>query len=177
MAKKKYTREKIIETGYNIQKDVGLERVTIRAIAKELGCSVMPIYEEFGTKEELYHEISSYSLERSMYLEDMYARYRYILAYGLKMPEQLLSFLDLKRQYDYQEELIEKLLFIMRKEPKLSRKTDQEILQLNARIELYIVGITYIYKKYDYSTENHKCLEQGLMTYVDVMVENMTKFS
>ena len=50
---KKFPKESIIETAYNIVKEEGFEQVNARRIAKELGCSVQPIFHNFTSMEDL----------------------------------------------------------------------------------------------------------------------------
>ena len=54
---RKFKREDIIDTAYNIVKDEGFGSINARRIAKELGCSIQPIFHNFSTMEELYKAI------------------------------------------------------------------------------------------------------------------------
>lgn len=54
---KKFQREDIITAAYNIVKIEGIEGVNARRIAKELGCSVQPIFHNFANMEILYQEV------------------------------------------------------------------------------------------------------------------------
>lgn len=54
---KKFQREDIVLAAYNIVKSEGIEGVNARRIAKELGCSVQPIFHNFASMELLYHEV------------------------------------------------------------------------------------------------------------------------
>lgn len=50
---KKFQKEEIIDTAYRIVEKEGLESINARRIAKELGCSVQPIFHNFSNMEEL----------------------------------------------------------------------------------------------------------------------------
>ena len=50
---RKFKREDIIDTAYNIVKDEGFESINARRIAKEMGCSIQPIFHNFATMNEL----------------------------------------------------------------------------------------------------------------------------
>lgn len=50
---KKFQRENIIDIAYEIVKNEGIENINARRIAKELGCSVQPIFHNFANMEEL----------------------------------------------------------------------------------------------------------------------------
>lgn len=54
---RKYTKEEIINTTYDIVKKEGFEKVNARRIAHELGCSVQPIFHNFTSMEELNKEV------------------------------------------------------------------------------------------------------------------------
>lgn len=54
---RKYTKEEIITTTYEIVKKEGFENVNARRIAHELGCSVQPIFHNFTSMEELNKEV------------------------------------------------------------------------------------------------------------------------
>lgn len=54
---RKYTKEEIINTTYDIVKKEGFENVNARRIAHELGCSVQPIFHNFTSMEELNKEV------------------------------------------------------------------------------------------------------------------------
>lgn len=50
---RKFQKEDIINIAYEIAKEEGFERINARRIAKELGCSVQPIFHNFSNMEEL----------------------------------------------------------------------------------------------------------------------------
>ena len=56
---RKFQREEIIDTAYEIVKKGGLHSINARRIAKELGGSVQPIYHNFKDMEELKEEVNS----------------------------------------------------------------------------------------------------------------------
>lgn len=57
-AKKKITREAIIEGALNTLRDGGYDSVNARSVAKKLGCSTQPIYLEFENMDELRIELT-----------------------------------------------------------------------------------------------------------------------
>lgn len=50
---RKFQKEDIIDTAYEIVKNEGFENVNARRIAKELKCSIQPVFHNFETMEEL----------------------------------------------------------------------------------------------------------------------------
>lgn len=49
----KYQKEDIIEAACNVAKEEGLSAINARRVAKELGCSVQPIFYQFANMEDL----------------------------------------------------------------------------------------------------------------------------
>ena len=49
----RYDRDIIIEAAFEIAKESGFSAISTRAVAKRLGCSVAPIYQNFATVDEL----------------------------------------------------------------------------------------------------------------------------
>lgn len=76
---RKFQREDIINTAYEIVKNEGFQSVNARRIAKELECSVQPIFHNFATMEELNEAV----------YKKIYEKYR----------EYMLSGVDSKKEY------------------------------------------------------------------------------
>jgi len=75
---KKYSREDIIEVGYNLAKNEGLNSINARRIAQELGCSVQPIFHNFKNMEEVIDEVykAIYRKYQSYMLADKEGNYK-----------------------------------------------------------------------------------------------------
>lgn len=69
---RKFQKEEIVSIAYEIAKKEGFEGINARRIAKELGCSVQPIFHNFSTMEELTKEV--YQKIYSKYKEYMLRR-------------------------------------------------------------------------------------------------------
>ena len=59
-----YSRNQIIETTFQLIREQGWSAVSVRAIAKKLGSSTMPIYSHMGSLEELENELRRKAQER-----------------------------------------------------------------------------------------------------------------
>lgn len=55
----KVTKENIIEKTYQILSEDGLESINARRIARELNCSVQPIFSNFNNMEDLINEVTN----------------------------------------------------------------------------------------------------------------------
>jgi AcrR family transcriptional regulator len=49
----RYTRDAIVDAAFEIAKEHGFSGISTRAVARRLGCSVAPIYQNFATVDEL----------------------------------------------------------------------------------------------------------------------------
>lgn len=68
------TKEDIIQTAYEITRKEGLKAVNARAIAKQLNCSIQPIFHKFQTMEGLKEEV----------VKMVYQEYTHYIEQGLK---------------------------------------------------------------------------------------------
>lgn len=58
------SKEMIIEAGYSIADELGIDQVNCRAIAKKLDCSTQPVFSRFPNMDELKEEIFNYACEK-----------------------------------------------------------------------------------------------------------------
>ncbi|WP_304178530.1 TetR/AcrR family transcriptional regulator [Leptotrichia trevisanii] len=64
MSRLKFTKEVVIEAGYELMKKEGFQNVSVRKIANYLKCSTAPIYFNFSTVDELKEEIINMCKEK-----------------------------------------------------------------------------------------------------------------
>ena len=64
MPKLKFTKEVVVEAGYELMKKKGFQNVSVRKIANYLKCSTAPIYFNFRTIDELKEEIINMCKEK-----------------------------------------------------------------------------------------------------------------
>jgi AcrR family transcriptional regulator len=58
MARKELiTKDKILETAFSLTREEGIENVTARKLAAQIGCSTQPIFRVYANMNELYEEI------------------------------------------------------------------------------------------------------------------------
>ena len=177
MAKKIYSRDIILKTAYSLSFEKGIEHVTIRQIAKELGCSVMPIYESFDSKEDLINELSTFNEEK--YIEKdktMYDRYYRLMREGIKYPNFYLSVADYDVRKKHNENIIAHVCRIVKKHEKLKQLSDHYAFQYNTRIEVFILGMVYVYKDLPESKKEDKKMMDILNNCIDAFIEYYSKF-
>lgn len=64
--RQKVTKEMILEKSFKIVRKSGIDAVTARSVAKEVGCSIQPIFSQFATMEELRFGTFEYISEHLM---------------------------------------------------------------------------------------------------------------
>lgn len=57
MPKQKLSRQDILDEGYRLAIEEGLDQVQVKIIAKNLNCSVQPVYSYFRNIDDLKHEV------------------------------------------------------------------------------------------------------------------------
>ncbi|MCF7931131.1 MAG: TetR family transcriptional regulator [Acholeplasmataceae bacterium] len=147
MAKKLYSKEKILESAYELALEIGVKKISMRKLADRIGCSVMPIYEQFSSKEELLSAIGVFVEE---YIEidniSLYNRYNNLLYYGLNYPDFYLNIVVPDTSHTHSAEALCKLCYIMKKDERLKDLTDKQVLVINSRIDVFMTGAIFIYK-------------------------------
>lgn len=139
---KKFQKEEIINSAYKIVKKEGLESVNARRIAKELECSVQPIFHNFSNMEELNEAV----------YEKIYKKYEEYMLSGINEERGYkntgLSYIRFAR--DYPEFF--KILFMQKTDLTFSNfisadKVDNEIIKVGQKL----TGLSY-----DEQREFHK---------------------
>ena len=64
MSRLRFTKEVVIEAGYELMKKEGFQNISVRKIANYLKCSTAPIYFNFSTVDELKEEIINVCKEK-----------------------------------------------------------------------------------------------------------------
>lgn len=102
--KVKFQKEEIVQAALNVARKQGIDAVTAREVAKELGVSVGPIFTWFDTMEQLKTEV--YALAK--------ARYREHILRGLDEPIPFLGIWRYYLAFARQEPELYRLLFLTR---------------------------------------------------------------
>lgn len=91
--RRKFLKENIIQTAYEIVKEEGFESINARRIAKELNSSVQPIFHNFATMEELKKEV----------YEKVYQKYKEYMLRGVEKEKDYkqmgISYIQFAKDY------------------------------------------------------------------------------
>lgn len=160
-ARKRIFKEDILSAGIRVIQKHGAEALTVRNIARELGCSTQPIYSEFRNLDALKAALLPYAEEK--YLRFSFTNYK----------ELALAFLEFAQT---QKELF-KFLYLRK------RKNGEKIIEdvnYDATVKLLSKNLEMTEKQ---AKDMHRwmqyyCYTQGVMLatdYRDLSIEEMGK--
>ncbi len=172
MANKKFSKEIILETAFELSKEIGVNALSMRMLAKELGCSVMPIYDAFESKENLVKSLSVYCIQETMMELDSYSifeRYHKMIDYGFRYPKFFLEYGLVPKEETLREVTMQKLYSLMRKDSRLKDLSDKALHLYNFEIEMFIVGCVYMMQNREYDADVTKRYKNLLTEFADAL--------
>jgi AcrR family transcriptional regulator len=150
-AKTQFSKEQIISAAFDIARDEGLDKITVRKVAEKLGSSIAPIYVNFQHIDELVEAVIQRTFEIAQRLLaeqdtgkpffDMgVASLRFANEYS-----QLFQDLVLKpnpHMQNYDQVMNPILLEQMRKDQDLAGFTDRELLDILLKMRVFQLGLS-----------------------------------
>lgn len=149
--KKKYTKKQIIDTAFELAKIEGIEGLTARKVADELGSSVAPIYVNFNDIEDLKkavaHKVFNVSREMSKekvtgdkFLDIGIASLRFAKEYSVLIQELVLKKNDYMEDYD--QELGSEIIQQMKDDPNLNNFNNEELMMILLKMRVFQLGLS-----------------------------------
>lgn len=147
--RKKFSKEDIIQAAFDIAKENGIDAITIRKVADQLGSSIAPIYVNFEDVEELIQEVINHTFEisKKLILEQNSGHpFRDVGIASIKFAKQysvLYRDLIMKNNPHMQHDE-EKLQFIieqMKKDPILDGLSDHDLKNIILKMEIFQTGL------------------------------------
>lgn len=148
--KKKFSKEQIIETAFEIAKHEGIDAITIRKVAENLGSSIAPIYVNFADAEELIREVMKriVLLSQQMIAEQNtgnpfhdigIASLRFAKEYSVLFRDLTMK----QHQYldTYDEDMGPILIDQMKQDPHLADFTEEELLSIFLKMRIFTLGL------------------------------------
>jgi AcrR family transcriptional regulator len=144
-----FTKANIIQATFEIYKDIGIEKITVRKIAGKLGCSVAPIYFNFKSIEVLKKCMMEKTLEillqytQKEYSENIFLNIGLgILAFAKDYKALYRTLFIDSSEYSYLiDELFHKNLQQMKKEKSLSELNEDELKRILEKTRLFTHGL------------------------------------
>lgn len=149
--KTKFSKQKIIDAAFDIAREQGIDGITIRKVANELGSSIAPIYVNFNDVEELKHavvvrvaEISKQMLmeqDSGQPFHDIgVASLRFAREYSVLYKDFILNQKDYMDTYD--QEMGEELIGQMKRDSDLDGFTDGELMVILLKMRVFTTGLS-----------------------------------
>ncbi|MEI3605647.1 TetR family transcriptional regulator [Pseudogracilibacillus sp. SE30717A] len=147
--RKKFSKQDIINAAFEIARKEGLDAITIRKVAKQLGSSIAPIYVNFDEVDELIQEVIHHTNEvaKRLVLEQNSGHpFRDIGIGGIKFArEYSVLYRDLfmknNPHMQHNEESFEFAIKQMKQDPNLHGFTDEELKDIILKMDIFHTGL------------------------------------
>ena len=170
MAKKIYQKAYVLDVAIELAKEVGLEKLSIRGIARKLNTSVSPVYDSFESKEDIIKEIIVSVLNQNAKQDTYFLRNKDLLNYGLSYPVLYRDIQTYTRTKKIETTHLSDILTLLKKEPILNKFSDNELRTINFSLLLYISGLVQ-YSEIDNDIEtNRHHYHQALEDFTRVII-------
>lgn len=151
--KKKFTKQQVIDSAFEIAQKEGIDGITIRKVADHLGSSIAPIYVNFNDVEELKSavvkkvaEVSKQMLNEldtgNPFHDIGVASLRFAKKYSVIYKDFVLN--HSHHLTDYDQEIGPELIGNMKKDPLLNGFTDEELLEILLKMRIFTVGLSIL---------------------------------
>ncbi len=149
--KVKFTKEQIIDTTFNIAKTEGIDSITIRKIAEQMGSSVAPIYVNFKNVDELNEALIERIISVSQQLlceEDTGNPFRDIGRASLRFASEYSTiFRNLIMTNNshiklYDDKMMPTMIGQMKKDPALEGFTEDELKTILLKMRIFQLGLS-----------------------------------
>jgi|SRR5690625_743500 len=147
--KNKFTKQDIIQAAFDIAKEEGIDALTIRLIAKQLGSSIAPIYVNFENIEEVKESVvkRAQTVAKELILEQNSGQpFRDIGIASLKFArEYSVLYRDLimknNEHMKHNEESVVFSVQQMKQDPMLADFTDETLRRIILKMEIFQTGL------------------------------------
>lgn len=160
--KNKFTKEQIIEIAFEIAREEGIDNITIRKIADNLGSSISPIYVNFKDVEELkeaviskIYEISNSILQNQnsgdVFLDMGIASVKFAKDYSVIFRDLILKnnhYLD-----NYDEQVGNHIIQEMKKDEALKKFSNEELKLLLLKMRVFQAGLSIMATNESFASE------------------------
>ncbi|MEI3614429.1 TetR/AcrR family transcriptional regulator [Pseudogracilibacillus sp. SO30301A] len=147
--RKKFSKQDIINAAFKIARKEGLDAITIRKVAGQLGSSIAPIYVNFKDVEELIQAVVDHTQEvaKQLVLEQNSGHpFRDIGIGGIKFAREYnVLYRDLiMKNNPHMQHNEESLVFAinqMKQDPSLHGFTDEELKDIILKMDIFHTGL------------------------------------
>jgi AcrR family transcriptional regulator len=139
--KKTYDQKIILKAAISLAKKNGLKKLTMRKLAFELNCSVMPIYDNYESKDMLIKDVFDEIVRENNKASTYFERNLQVLLNGIKSPQ---LFRDVKEYSPVSSELMnhyKDTINLMAKEDRLKKFDNKAHQSIHFDLLIYISGL------------------------------------
>lgn len=147
----KFTREQIIDAAFEIAKTEGIEGITMRKIAEQLGSSVAPIYVNFENVDELNEalmdriiavgqQLLSEETTGNPFYDMGKASLRFAKEYSVLFRDLVMNHNRYMKGYD--DKMLPVLIEEMKKDPEMTGFTEDELKNIWFKMRVFQVGLS-----------------------------------
>ncbi|WP_062049151.1 TetR/AcrR family transcriptional regulator [Bacillus sp. JCM 19034] len=149
--KNKFSKEQIVDAAFNIAKTEGIDSMTIRKVADQLGSSIAPIYVNFNDVEELKRAVIKKVVDLNQHLlNEQHSGNPFgdigvvSLRFAMEYPNLFRDFVMKQNDYfqAFDQEMGDKLVGLMKKDPELEGFTDEELKLILFKMRAFQMGIS-----------------------------------
>ncbi len=148
--RRKFTRDSIIDAAFEVASAEGLEQITIRKVADQLGGSIAPIYVNFADVQELKDavirklqtiasEMLAASYHPDPFLNIGIASIKFARAYSILYKELVMHNQAALGQVQPDPAI---LLQMMKQNPQLQPFTDEELMLILFKMQVFQIGLS-----------------------------------
>ena len=149
--KKKFSKQQIIDVAFDIAKIEGIDKITIRKVATQLGSSIAPIYVNFedvtdliegviGKVVEVSQQILSEQSSGNPFRDIGIASIRFAREYPQLFRDLVLSGNDYMKKHD--GGMTEELIKLMKQDPDLEDFTNDELKDILMKMKVFQTGLS-----------------------------------
>ncbi len=149
--KNKFSKEQIIDAAFELAQEEGLDNITMRKIAKQMGSSVAPIYVNFKNNEELRAALIEkiISISHQLLIEESTgdpfydmgrASLRFAMEYSVLFRDLVLK--TNKYMQGYDEKMLPVLIAEMQKDPELNSFSIDELRTILLKMRIFQLGLS-----------------------------------
>ncbi|MFA8439863.1 TetR/AcrR family transcriptional regulator [Pueribacillus sp. YX66] len=149
--KPKFTKEQIIDSAFQIAKEEGIDKITIRKVANHLGSSSAPIYVNFKDVQSSNVQSLKKIVEWSkQMIQEQQTGNPFtdigtaILKMAVEYPVLIRDFILKPNEYlkNYDQEMRADFLNLMRQTPELEGFTEEKLMTILLKMRIFQTGLT-----------------------------------
>lgn len=182
-AKVKFTKEAIIESAFTIANEQGLDKITIRSVAKLMGSSIAPIYVNFESVEALKKAVldkaymSYLAFVKNETHEDLFLRYAIAsMKFSKRYPKMYDTFLLDEDNPSNSQRNFQHMLDTLKQVPVYNTLDDDLLTRFIITMQAMQVGLSLMARKSFYEPYlDEEAITTLLNDTGDTLMQNMMK--